>query len=86
MTKNIKSFVEKIKEGEKSLDFFLPVYFINLYMALEMLIGCISLIILLTYFVKPQYESEEMKKFIEKVNIIILVIISEVEGAVQGII
>ena len=55
-------------------------------MALEMLIGCISLIILLTYFVKPQYESEEMKKFIEKVNIIILVIISEVEGAVQGII
>lgn len=86
LTKNIKSFVEKIKEGEKSLDFFLPVYFINLYMALEMLIGCISLIILLTYFVKPQYESEEMKKFIEKVNIIILVIISEVEGAVQGII
>ena len=86
LTKNIKNFVEKIKEGEKSLDFFLPVYFINLYMALEMLIGCISLIILLTYFVKPQYESEEMKKFIEKVNIIILVIISEVEGAVQGII
>lgn len=86
LKKYIENFVEKIKEGEKSLDFFLPVYFINLYMALEMLIGCISLMILLTYFVKPQYESEEMKKFIERVNIIILIIISEVEGAVQGII
>jgi len=71
LTKNIEKFVEKIKEGEKSLDFFLPVYFINLYMVLEMLIGCISLMILLTYFVKPQYDREEMKKFIEKVNIII---------------
>jgi len=61
----INEFVNKINEGEKSLDFFLPVYFINLYMALEILIGCIALMILISYFVLPQYDSDEIKKFIE---------------------
>jgi hypothetical protein len=69
------------------LDYWGAVYFFNLYLALELIIGCfVILAILMTIKYTDNDMRENVEKYIDKMKELIETIIDEVKTAVLGVI
>jgi hypothetical protein len=82
--KNVLDFSNKLYV---ELDYWGAVYFFNLYLALELIIGCfVILAILMTIKYTDNDMRENVEKYIDKMKELIETIIDEVKTAVLGVI
>lgn len=84
---NIDTFCKNIELANDSLNFFIPVYFVNLYLILE--VALVFLVILLILYIYLAYDDkileetrESIENLIDKLNIIK----DEIQTAVLGVI
>lgn len=83
----IKEFIKNIELANDSLNFFIPVYFVNLYLILE--VALVFLVILLILYIYLAYDDkilEETRESIENLIDTLNIIKDEIQTAVLGVI
>lgn len=82
----IKLFTENIENANNNLNFFTPVYFFNLYLALEMGLNFVVILIILFSMLTYDKNTPELKAKIEETVEWIKVAKEEIETAIYGVI
>jgi hypothetical protein len=82
----IKLFTENIENANNNLNFFTPVYFFNLYLALEMGLNFVAILIILFSMLTYDTNTPELKANIEETVEMIKVAKEEIETAIYGVI
>ena len=82
----IKLFTENIENANNNLNFFTPVYFFNLYLALEMGLNFVVILIILFSMLTYDENTPELKAKIEETVEWIKVAKEEIETAIYGVI
>jgi len=83
----IKEFIKNIELANDSLNFFIPVYFVNLYLILE--VALVFLVILLILYIYLAYDDKILEETRESIEILIdklNIIKDEIQTAVLGVI
>ena len=84
--KKIKLFTENIENANSNLNFFTPVYFFNLYLALEMGLNFVVILIILFSMLTYDTNTPELKAKIEETIEWINVAKEEIITAIYGVI
>lgn len=84
--KKIKLFTENIENANNNLNFFTPVYFFNLYLALEMGLNFVVILIILFSMLTYDENTPELKAKIEETVEWIKVAKEEIITAIYGVI
>ena len=82
----IKLFTGNIKNANENLNFFTPVYFFNLYLALEMGLNFVVILIILFSMLTYDENTPELKANIKIMVAAIVVAKEEIETAIYGVI
>ena len=82
----IKLFTENIENANNNLNFFTPVYFFNLYLALEMGLNFVVILIILFSMLTYDENTPELKANIKIMVAAIVVAKEEIETAIYGVI
>ena len=82
----IKLFTKNIENANNNLNFFTPVYFFNLYLALEMGLNFVVILIILFSMLTYDTNTPELKAKIEETVEWIKVAKEEIETAIYGVI
>ena len=82
----IKLFTDNIENANKNLNFFTPVYFFNLYLALEMGLNFVVILIILFSMLTYDENTPELKANIKIMVAAIVVAKEEIETAIYGVI
>lgn len=82
----IKLFTENIENANNNLNFFTPVYFFNLYLALEMGLNFVVILIILFSMLTYDENTPELKANIEETVEWIIVAKEEIITAIYGVI
>ena len=82
----IKTFVENVENANNNLNFFMPVYFFNLYLALEIGVNFIVILIILYAMLYYDESTPELKEKIKETIEWIKVAKDEIETAIYGVI
>lgn len=86
INKKIDIFVKNVDNANDNLNFFTPVYFFNLYLALEMGLNFIIILIILYSMLYYDESTAELKEKIKETIEWIKVAIAEIETAIYGVI
>jgi len=86
INKKIKTFVENVDNANDNLKFFMPVYFFNLYLALEIGVNFIVILIILYAMLYYDESTPELKEKIKETIEWIKVAKDEIETAIYGVI
>ena len=86
INKKIKTFVENVDNANNNLNFFMPVYFFNLYLALEIGVNFIVILIILYAMLYYDESTPELKEKIKETIEWIKVAKDEIETAIYGVI
>ena len=86
INKKIDVFVKNVDNANDNLNFFTPVYFFNLYLALEMGVNFIVILIILNAMLYYDKSTPELKEKIKETIEWIKVAKDEIETAIYGVI
>jgi hypothetical protein len=86
INKKIDVFVKNVDNANDNLNFFTPVYFFNLYLALEMGVNFIVILIILYAMLYYDKSTPELKEKIKETIEWIKVAKDEIETAIYGVI
>jgi len=86
INKKIKTFVENVENANNNLNFGMPIYFFNLYLALEMGLNFIVILIILYAMLYYDESTPELKEKIKETIEWIKVAKDEIETAIYGVI
>lgn len=86
INKKIEIFVKNVDNANDNLNFFTPVYFFNLYLALEMGVNFIVILIILYAMLYYDESTPELKEKIKETIEWIKVAKDEIETAIYGVI
>ena len=86
INKKIDIFVKNVDNANDNLNFFTPVYFFNLYLALEMGLNFIIILIILYSILYYDEGAADIKEKIKETIKWIKVAIAEIETAIYGVI